>query len=89
MKHTFFGGVFPPVHKENSRRKPVSEMECQPDYIVLPLEMSREGQAVALVKPGDKVELYRHKDNAEDGALVYYIEGRVNGKASFIEKLVF
>ena len=41
------------------------------------------------VKPGDKVELYRHKDNAEDGALVYYIEGRVNGKASFIEKLVF
>ena len=41
------------------------------------------------VKPGDKVELYRYKDNAEDGALVYYIEGRVNGKASFIEKLVF
>ena len=41
------------------------------------------------VKPGDKVELYRHKEEGENGSLVYYIEGRVNGKSSFIEKLVF
>jgi acyl-ACP thioesterase len=41
------------------------------------------------VKPGDQVELYRHMENGEDGSLVFYIEGRVNGKSSFIEKLVF
>ena len=41
------------------------------------------------IKPGDKVELYRHKEEGENGSLVYYIEGRVNGKSSFIEKLVF
>ena len=41
------------------------------------------------VKAGDSVELYRHMENGEDGILVYYIEGRVDGKSSFIEKLVF
>ena len=41
------------------------------------------------VKPSDKVELYRHMEEGEDGSLVYYIEGRVEGKSSFIEKLVF
>ena len=41
------------------------------------------------VKPGDKVELYRHKEEGENGAIVYFIEGRVGGKSSFIEKLVF
>ena len=55
MKHTFFGGVFPPVHKENSRRKPIAPMEQAPAYVVLPLEMSREGQAMPLVQPGDPV----------------------------------
>lgn len=55
MKYTFFGGVFPPVHKVNSRRKPIALMEEAPEYVVLPLEMSKEGQADALVRPGDKV----------------------------------
>ncbi len=41
------------------------------------------------IKAGDVVELYRHCDTMEDGLLVYYIEGRVNGKSSFIEKLIF
>lgn len=41
------------------------------------------------VKAGDSVELYRHMENGEDGTPVYYIEGRVDGKSSFIEKLVF
>lgn len=41
------------------------------------------------VKPGDKVELYRHSESGEGDTLIYYIEGRVNGKSSFIEKLVF
>lgn len=41
------------------------------------------------VKPGDKVELYRHCESSEDGSLVYFIEGKVDGKSSFVEKLVF
>ena len=41
------------------------------------------------VKPGDKVELYRYMEQGEENGLVYYIEGKVNGKSSFIEKLVF
>lgn len=41
------------------------------------------------VKAGDTVELYRFCETAEDGSLVYYIEGRVGDKSSFIEKLVF
>lgn len=41
------------------------------------------------VVPGDKVELFRHCENGENGELVYYIEGKVSGKSSFVEKLVF
>lgn len=41
------------------------------------------------VKAGDTVEIFRHCDAAEDGSLVYYIEGRVADKSSFVEKLVF
>lgn len=41
------------------------------------------------IKAGDTVELYRHSETADDGSLVYYIEGKVNDKSSFVEKLVF
>ena len=82
MKHTFFGGVFPPVHKENSRRKPVSDMECQPDYIVLPLEMSREGQAVALVHPGDTVAVGQVVAAIADGT---YIHSGISGVVKAVE----
>ncbi len=41
------------------------------------------------VKAGDTVELYRFCETAEDGSSIYYIEGRVGDKSSFIEKLVF
>ena len=38
--------------------------------------------------PGDSVELFRLKTE-EDGNLVYYVEGRVDGKSAFCVKLVF
>lgn len=41
------------------------------------------------IKAGDVVELYRHCESVEDGSLIYYIEGKVNGKSSFVEKLFF
>jgi len=82
VKHTFFGGVYPPVHKENSRRKPMSLMERQPEYIVLPLEMSREGQAIALVHPGDKVTVGQVVAAVPDGN---YIHSGVSGVVKAVE----
>lgn len=41
------------------------------------------------VKAGDSVELYRHCEECEDGSIVYIIEGKVEGKTSFVEKLIF
>lgn len=41
------------------------------------------------IVPGDIVDIYRTSEKLDDGSLVYYIEGRVNGKSSFAEKLVF
>jgi len=82
VKHTFFGGVYPPVHKENSRRKPISIMERQPEYIVLPLEMSREGQAIPLVHPGDKVTVGQVVAAVPEGN---YIHSSVSGVVKVIE----
>ena len=41
------------------------------------------------VMAGDTVEFYRHSENTEDGSIVYYIEGKVGEKSSFVEKLIF
>lgn len=82
MKHTFFGGVYPPVHKENSRRKPISIMDQPPEYIVLPLEMSREGQAIPLVHPGDKVSVGQVVAAVPEGN---YIHSSVSGVVKAIE----
>ena len=71
MKHTFYGGVFPPVHKENSRRKPIAPMDQAPEQVVLPLEMSKEGQAVALVHPGDKVSVGQVIAAIPDGGCIH------------------
>lgn len=57
MRHTFFGGVNPAVHKEKSRRKPISLLDHQPDELVLPLEMTKEGNAFPLVKVGDPIRV--------------------------------
>ena len=82
MKNTFFGGVFPPLHKENSRRKPVSPMDQPPAQVVIPLEMSKEGQAVALVHPGDKVCLRQVIAAIPDGS---YIHASVSGTVLGVE----
>ena len=82
MKQTFFGGVFPPVHKENSRRKPVAPMSSPPEYIVLPLEMSAEGEAVPLVQPGDRVRVGQVLAGVPDGC---YIHSGVSGVVRAIE----
>lgn len=82
MKHTFFGGVYPPVHKENSRRKPISLLEQPPEYIILPLEMSREGQALPLVHVGDQVKMGQVVAAVPDGC---YIHSGVSGSVTAIE----
>ncbi len=82
MKHTFFGGVYPPVHKETSRRKPIAPPDHAPEYVVLPLEMSLEGQAIPLVHPGDKVCLGQVIAAIPDGS---YLHASVSGVVKAIE----
>lgn len=78
MRHTFFGGVHPAVHKENSRRKPIAPMDRQPKLLVLPLEMSREGVAEPLVKPGDRVRVGQPVAAVPGGTVTHCgISGRV------------
>ncbi len=55
MRHFFFGGVNPAPHKENTRRKPIARLESQPDFVIIPLSMSAEGDSIPAVKPGDQV----------------------------------
>jgi acyl-ACP thioesterase len=62
---------------------------------VIELEVTKNRQLKDLivnfnseVKEGDVVELFRYCEAVGDD-LVYYIEGRVNGKNSFTARLVF
>ena len=57
MKRSFFGGVNPAMHKENTRRKPLAPLDRPPERVVLPLAMSCRGEARAAVKAGDKVQV--------------------------------
>lgn len=41
------------------------------------------------ILPGDSVDIYRYSETDENGSLIYYIEGKVNDKSSFVEKLIF
>lgn len=82
MKYTFFGGVFPPVHKENSRRKPIAPMDQAPAYVVLPLEMSKEGQALPVVKPGEKVGVGQVVAVTPDGGRIH---ASVSGTVTAVE----
>lgn len=72
----------------------VKYTEWAMNAVELDVTMNRRLKELAInfnneIKPGDKVELYRYCENGENGSLVYYIEGRVENKVSFIEKLVF
>lgn len=72
----------------------VKYTEWAMNAVELDVTMNRRLKELAInfnneIKPGDKVELYRYCENGDDGSLVYYIEGRVENKVSFIEKLVF
>ena len=40
------------------------------------------------IKPGDTVDIFRYCEEVESG-LMYMIEGKVNGKSSFVARLIF
>ena len=42
MFHSFFGGVNPAPHKENTRRKPIAQLEQPPRRVYLPLTSGRD-----------------------------------------------
>lgn len=41
------------------------------------------------IKAGDTVDIYRHCTEGDNGELIYIIEGRVDGKSSFVSQLIF
>lgn len=55
MRRSFFGGVSPATHKENTRRKPIARLERQPEQVVIPLAMSAQGSSSPVVRPGELV----------------------------------
>jgi len=57
-------------------------MSSPPEYIVLPLEMSAEGEAVPLVQPGDRVRVGQVLAGVPDGC---YIHSGVSGVVRAIE----
>ena len=57
MFHSFFGGVNPAPHKENTRRKPIAQLEQPPRRVYLPLTSGRDQALLPAVKPGDTVQV--------------------------------
>ena len=51
MFHSFFGGVNPAPHKENTRRKPIAQLEQPPRRVYLPLTSGRDQALLPAVKP--------------------------------------
>ena len=56
MIHSFFGGVFPAVQKNSTRRKPIAQLSRPPARVILPMTMSAGGCAAPLVQVGDRVK---------------------------------
>ena len=55
MTHSFFGGVYPAVHKEITRRKPMARLPQTPKEVIIPLTMCADGPSTPIVAPGDPV----------------------------------
>lgn len=84
MRHTFYGGVYPPTTKQNTRRKPISELELAPEEVAIPLVMCPVGQAQPIVKPGDRVSV--GQCIAHGGAQFAPIHASVSGVVTAIEE---
>ncbi len=84
MKHSFFGGVYPAGHKENTRRKPIARLEQPPGQVVIPLLMSHTGDAVSLVRQGERVCVGQPLSRGvEEGASVH---ASVSGVVEAVEE---
>lgn len=55
MLGSFFGGVNPDTHKQNTRRKPIAPLEYAPEQVCIPLSTTPQTQATPIVKVGERV----------------------------------
>lgn len=83
MKHSFFGGVHPVSHKESTRRKPIAQLDAQPDQVFLPLVMSTQGSAEPLVRPGDRVCVGQPLTRVKDAGVP--VHASVSGRVTALE----
>jgi len=84
MRHTFFGGVYPPTHKESTRRKPISRLELTPEQVFIPLTMTPGAPSHPVVKPGDRVTVGQLI--ARGGTHCANIHASVSGRVIAIEE---
>ena len=82
MIHTFFGGVFPAVQKNSTRRKPIAQLSRPPARVILPMTMSAGGCAAPLVQVGDRVTV--GQPIAIDAAQRLPIHASVSGRVADI-----
>lgn len=80
MLGSFFGGVNPATHKENTRRKPLASLDLQPEQVVIPLMMSAVGSSQPMVRPGDQVAVGQPIAQGGGG----YVHASVSGKVTAV-----
>ena len=83
MFHSFFGGVNPAPHKENTRRKPIAQLEQPPRRVYLPLTSGRDQALLPAVKPGDTVQM--GQPVAISRGLESTVHASVSGRVTAIE----
>ena len=83
MFHSFFGGVNPAPHKENTRRKPIAQLEQPPRRVYLPLTSGRDQALLPAVKPGDTVQV--GQPVAISRGLESTVHASVSGRVTAIE----
>ncbi|MCI8422457.1 MAG: electron transport complex subunit RsxC [Lawsonibacter sp.] len=85
MRHTFFGGVYPAVRKESTRRKPLSRLTKPPAQVYIPLTMSADGPSLPAVRPGDRVTVGQVITRPKSGGGGAAAHSSVSGRVSAIE----
>ena len=83
MFRSFFGGVNPAPHKENTRRKPIAQLEQPPRRVYLPLTSGRDQALLPAVKPGDTVQV--GQPVAISRGLESTVHASVSGRVTAIE----
>ncbi len=71
MLHFMFGGIHLEGRKEGTKRKPLAQLEVEPEQVVLPMSMHVGEPCTPLVSVGDRVALGQPIAQNEQGVLIH------------------